>query len=358
MMTTNLTHGRPYRLPFEQDPFYFDPREFRELFPERVVAWMEQHPRKTDEPSKFAPILPMPSAQDLPVVVGVRMSLSFPLLISAVPLHAVDYGLDVPEQERKPERCWFSDGGICSNFPVHFFDEPLPRRPTFAVNLREFHPDRPRREDERQNSWMVESNRGGILEWWSRLGGADGGESVTGFVGLIVNALQNWRDNTQLRYPGYRDRIVHVGIASCKGGLNLTMPPERVKNLSKRGADAAEKLLERFAPGVGEGHELSWDNHRWVRYRTTMSGIEQLLMDFATCYHDSGKGERSYQELIDRAEDAFPKSYRLARPEARVFAAEATKEVVALAEKWQAQAERFSAGAPNPHPRYRGVPDI
>jgi predicted acylesterase/phospholipase RssA len=30
---------------------------------------------------------------------------------------------------------WFSDGGIASNFPIHFFDAWLPRRPTFGVNL-------------------------------------------------------------------------------------------------------------------------------------------------------------------------------------------------------------------------------
>ncbi|KAG1385865.1 hypothetical protein G6F59_017159 [Rhizopus arrhizus] len=31
--------------------------------------------------------------------------------------------------------CWFSDGGISSNFPIHLFDAALPRWPTFAINL-------------------------------------------------------------------------------------------------------------------------------------------------------------------------------------------------------------------------------
>ncbi len=53
----------------------------------------------------------------MPVVVAVRMSLNFPLLLSAVPLHAIDFSR-VKEEDRRLERCWFSDGGISSNFPV------------------------------------------------------------------------------------------------------------------------------------------------------------------------------------------------------------------------------------------------
>ena len=30
---------------------------------------------------------------------------------------------------------WFSDGGIASNFPIHFFDSWLPDRPTFGITL-------------------------------------------------------------------------------------------------------------------------------------------------------------------------------------------------------------------------------
>ena len=33
---------------------------------------------------------------------------------------------------------WFTDGGFCSNFPVHLFDAALATRPTFAINLGRF----------------------------------------------------------------------------------------------------------------------------------------------------------------------------------------------------------------------------
>src|SRR5262249_26003257 len=161
-MTTNLTHGRPYRLPFEENIFYFNPDEFGQLFPPEVVKWMVEHPRQTDGADRYASIRPLPAAADLPVVFAARLSLSFPILLSAVPLYAVDFSRNVPEAERRPERCWFSDGGICSNFPVHFFDSMLPQWPTFAINLRDYHPDF------ENHVWMPDKNRAGILEWWTR----------------------------------------------------------------------------------------------------------------------------------------------------------------------------------------------
>ena len=94
------------------------------------------------------PLRPFPPPDDLPVVVAARMSLSFPLLISAIPLRALDMtrprtrkAVAAVEEGTEPaesivaETCWFSDGGIVSNFPVHFFDAPLPTRPTFAIDL-------------------------------------------------------------------------------------------------------------------------------------------------------------------------------------------------------------------------------
>ena len=94
------TNRRPHRLPWDERVFFFRPSEFLDLFPERVVQWMEEHPpagagdwgRRAGSPSctRLRPLLPCPPPDDLPVIVAARMSLSFPLLISAVPLWAVD----------------------------------------------------------------------------------------------------------------------------------------------------------------------------------------------------------------------------------------------------------------------------
>ena len=99
MMTTNVTHRRPHRMPWSNRELLFDPAELRRFFPERIVAWMEAHPpptagREAERTRRrleaLAPLRPFPAPEDLPVVVAARMSLSFPLLISAVPLHALD----------------------------------------------------------------------------------------------------------------------------------------------------------------------------------------------------------------------------------------------------------------------------
>ena len=44
MMTTCLTWGRPFTLPFTTGSFYFSPAEFRAFFPEEIVRWLETHP--------------------------------------------------------------------------------------------------------------------------------------------------------------------------------------------------------------------------------------------------------------------------------------------------------------------------
>ena len=69
----------------------------------------------------------------MPVVIAARLSLSFPILISAVPICAVDYTR--PPGKMRLVVHWFSDGGISSNFPMHLFDSMWPRRPTFGIAL-------------------------------------------------------------------------------------------------------------------------------------------------------------------------------------------------------------------------------
>src|SRR4030095_10566607 len=80
---------------------------------------------------RAAGLHPLPYGRDMPVILAVRMSLSFPGLLSAVPLHRIDFS----DSGQPIVKHWFSDGGITSNFPLHFFDNPIPRRPTFAINL-------------------------------------------------------------------------------------------------------------------------------------------------------------------------------------------------------------------------------
>jgi hypothetical protein len=417
MMATSLTLGRPYRLPFDSDVWFFDPKEFRKRFPQRVVAWMENNPRGLPrEPSRrrrelllrklMEPLLPMPDAKDLPVVVATRFSLSFPLLISAVPLHAVNWSLrknidaqkawkdwreahqhdleqlladeaawetvDKPDFRPIAEACWFSDGGITSNFPVHFFDAPIPRWPTFAINLRKYPKGRepwcdecePEQGpcDQGQSVWMPRTNGGGILEGWkSELQARPGVGPLIAFGHSIVDTMQNWTDNTQLRVPGYRDRVAHVYHTHAEGGINLSMPACRIEALTERGRIAGERLAARFSLTPPPGEALTWDNHRWVRYRTTMALVQDALYRFRRAWQDlsapgdglyPAKGDRSYDELLALDPKNAP-SYPLDGQ--HDFAVAETANLVSLSAGWDAGGD-FAMDAPRPRPELRVRP--
>jgi hypothetical protein len=300
MLTTNVTEGRPYRLPDELgSAFCFKEEEFRRLFPNRVVDHLID---RAARPPTAEGLIPLPATPDLPVVVAARMSLSFPILISAVPLYAVDRSLQVGE-EKHFERSWFSDGGLTSNFPISFFDSLLPSRPTFGINLRSFHPRYPIGDDERANVWMPRVNAGGVLEWWSRWPDGQGLRSVVKFLRAIVDAMQNWVDNMQTRVPGYRDRIVHISHSDDEGGMNLAMPPEVLQRLSERGRCAGERLVayyttppgaalpsddvERLAGPAAQRRVVSWENHRWIRLRTSLALVSGVIKSLADSFDGS-----------------------------------------------------------------------
>ncbi|HYJ46163.1 MAG TPA: hypothetical protein VEV81_06070, partial [Pyrinomonadaceae bacterium] len=283
-----------------------------------------------------------------------RMSLSFPVLISAVPLYTVDRSLPVREgDEPKLERCLFSDGGISSNFPIHFFDKALPRWPTFGINLATFNPAYPRDpEDQSKNSYLPNNNVGGLLDAWDRFDESESGMArLGGFFGALVNTMYNWADNTQMRIPGYRDRVISVFQTPEEGGLNLNMKPESIKALSERGKFAGVKLRERFLGKDESG--LDWGNHRWLRYRSIMARIEEMLEELSYVYQNPLPGEQPYSEMIVRAPDQAPKSYKWRQNGQQGFASEMTTRLTQLAREWHdyglslGEAAGFAAGEPN-----------
>ncbi len=366
MLTTNVTTGGSHRLPFDTDQFFFDPKEFEQLFPKNVVDWMKANPAEidpSDDPSQGTPYLPMPAAKDLPVVVATRLSLSFPILLSAIPFYAVDK----TRIKQKPilERCWFSDGGIVSNMPVHFFDKPLSRWPTFAIDLQNTQPDQElNSKDQSKNIWTPTRNIGGIGPAWSRIDAPDRSGSIPAFLGLIFNTMQNWRDNAQMRVPGYRDRVVHILMNPEKeGGLKLKMSPDEINVLSERGKFAGLELVKRFASSEPvqrpEGVspigwiEHPWENHRWIRFRSVMSLLEGFLKDFARTYKNPEPGDKPYAQLIQN-----PISYKWERSKQEAFAAQTTQELLALIEKWEQNDQTFTEDAPKPTPVLRVSPKI
>jgi predicted acylesterase/phospholipase RssA len=314
MITTNVTHGRPYRFPNDADDedqeLYFDERELEEWFPLNVVQHMVEKSVKTKD-GKYL----LPAATDLPVVFATRLSLSFPFLLSAVPLYASDD--ENPKREyRKLERCWFSDGGICSNFPIHLFDSALPLWPTFGIKLeneivcyRDLKPDLSENpcvyKTDKNRFFLPEMNEDGRGDNWIRFDDKeDGSKKIVGFTLGLLNAARNWRDSMLTRAPGVRDRIVRVYLKDTEGGLNLNMGDNLIKGLSSIGEEAAELLIDRFLPNSTE--KMNFNNHRWVRLRNFASIAEKDLSNLQI----SMLASVTNQELVkwhDLITDLYPK---------------------------------------------------
>lgn len=264
LMSTDLTAGRPFRLPFAaattaRERWQFCPECLDGILPARVVRQLVES-GTADVPCprhEHVTLRWLPQPWDLPVVLGVRMSLSMPGLICPVPLC------------REGKVHWFSDGGITSNFPIHFFDTLLPRWPTFGLNLESLEKQITEGEQvhlPKQDS-SAESDRLANL-----------GTSVFGFAGGILNTFLDWRDTMQSTLPGFRGRIANVRQGAGEGGMNLFMPPEVIATLALRGFRAGEALKHRFT--TQEGGETAGftqtDRYRWIRMRLAVREYREL----------------------------------------------------------------------------------
>jgi predicted acylesterase/phospholipase RssA len=406
MMTTNLVNRVGQTVPWLNHYWYFDPDEFRQFFPEEVVSWMEAHPRRisAEDPRRselhqamMRPRCPLPAAKDLPVVVAARLSLSFPVLLSALPLWRFDFERpvcrrrgakwdrwcedqgrdwrapagnprdwdydDMPGEMPIPECCRFSDGGISSNFPIHFFDRLIPGRPTFAINLRPFRLEEPPDlVDQERNVSMPTSNRDEFREWWYRLPERKRHALIKdtrmpSFLMAAVRTMQNRIDEAQMRAPGFRDRVAHVKLSDDEGGMNLTMPPERVEALTERGELAARLLREAYTAPPDSDRAITWDNHRWIRLRTALAVFQEMHEDFAEGFEGKRDGTetgRSYEELLGRGRSDRPTSYRLLRPEQLERAQSDAKAIRKLGTR--AGIGGLVHGSPKPRPVGRIVP--
>jgi predicted acylesterase/phospholipase RssA len=324
VMSINVTLGRPYRLPFKDDdePYWFSPAEFRRLFPEPVVKAMEDAGRRMPRADQFAAkgLLPFPRRAEVPIMVAVRMSYALPILFSTVPLWSIDRSRQPDRQARgesvaepAPERCYFIDGALASNFPVHLFDSPLPRWPTFAINLRKFHPDWRKAGEPRHDAWLdddfvVSGDRGLLREWWTRIDHdavpgdptrfqpVDDATRFKRFLGAALATMMNWVDNQQLRLPGYRDRVANVSLADDEGGGHFDMDAKKIKRIADRGGLAADKLVRHYTDGTGPGP--GWNRHRWTRYVTSIQLAAKFVEGFERGYATPLAGDKPYPAIL------------------------------------------------------------
>jgi predicted acylesterase/phospholipase RssA len=321
MVTTDVTAGRPYRLPFspsEYIQFFYDPDELAHFFPPRVLVRMAKHAQPTtvtvDE--KQVTLLPFPDAADLPLIVAARMSMSFPILFSAVPLYAVDRrGLELFRASSGPapvfRKTWFSDGGLSSNIPIHFFDGPVPRWPTFALNLRGFPlttggaPDTldPKRATDRDKVFLATRYDPDVAQ----LKDNDPGRLFS-FANSLIDAMRNWNDNTLMQLRGYRERTVEIAMSDDEGGLNLVMPEDTLRSIMARGTYAGELFDQTFAtPDLNSSPE--WKNHRHLRLRSALLMQSEWTRRFRLTWNTTSLNP-TYPALITVANAFYKYPYK------------------------------------------------
>ncbi|RZS44169.1 patatin-like phospholipase [Herbihabitans rhizosphaerae] len=293
LMTTDLSGGRPYRLPFltadgEDEQWQLCRECLRNLVPDRIIDQMigastggttaftcPTHPDQT--------LHRLPQPWEMPVLLATRMSLALPGLICAVPLC------------RNGKVHWFSDGGITSNFPIHFFDTLLPRWPTFGLNLQPYPPDGPRLD-----VLLPKQDATPSAHPWDDVGGGMGG-----FVGAILNTFLGWRDTMQAALPGFRGRIANVRQKPGEGGTNLFMTPDTIARLALRGHEAGTQLRERFTSIGADGEADTFtqtDRYRWIRMRIAMREYGQLARQAdarAPLYRHLAENYQVPEELSD-----------------------------------------------------------
>jgi predicted acylesterase/phospholipase RssA len=276
VITTNLGMGRPHTLPTLGITAAYSDTEWRRLFPGDVCDWMAG---SVAEPAQMPGLLSFPSPIDLPVLVAARMSLAFPLLFAAVPVHVRDFANAELQRATgaapiiENRRILFVDGGISSNFPIHLFDALLPARPTFALSLDDLPPGTTTGD---QRVFIPATARRGF--------GLPAREtvSVSGLFGSILRAAKDWQDQLLSTMPGQRERIAHVMLSADEGGLNLTMPPERARALMLRGLEVGR----RFADVA-----LDFDEHRW---RRSLVAYDQLARMSDTVHQTWSSGFGSW----------------------------------------------------------------
>jgi Patatin-like phospholipase len=339
MIASDISRNRTMQLPFLEtpSPIYVETKVLGDYLPDGVAQWMIAHAGTYD--SRVTPdpgVIRLPMPHDLPLVFAARLSLSFPVLLSAFPLMTPDFVAERDATGRIPlRRLWISDGGLTSNFPIHFFDSPVPARPTFCLNLIDYdaatvggpasdgspeqeeapvgvdahvlagkpiaQPQSERRKASTRRDTVPSNDPPPKDEVWGFISMADGNQlppppftafdapnaGLLSFFKTLLNTARFWSDNQMLIAPGIRDRVVNVALRDDEGGLNLDMPRKTIADLDLRGRAAGLLISARYDPKADVDPETNlpnreiFANHRWVRFRNFMAAFEDVSRRFA-----------------------------------------------------------------------------
>lgn len=390
MITSNLSQGQPYLLPTSLKGFLFKEDAMRKLFPDYIVDHLVKYALKVQDPIVPVDKLPheyyfLPDEDDLPVVVAMRLSLSFPILLGAIPLYtikpsaikAIKQDSNQQLQESDVQLNWFSDGGICDNFPIEFFDIWLPTRPTFGIILTSMPtkkfvgaqgqpafaeaPDQSGRKMFSKDffSAPIPNDKSSIPEdipdiylpradappnsQWQQL------EGTWAFLSAILSTGLGWYRTLQTNLPSYRDRIVQIRLSDAEDGLHINMPQEVIERLVTRGGQAGDLLI----PG-SDSKNFNFAHHEWVRYRILMAKLEENFKEMRKTLQDPLLRQPLAQPIKDSPYPPPPSDADWL-PDAN----KRLRELEALLAKWQSRRpDLFSKDEPQPQTALRVTPDV
>jgi len=364
MFASNITQGRPVRLPLNDanTRLYYHPKEWERYFPQYLMDALKKasrpympSSRSDPDPATFKPDDPqvklmgelreLPSG-GMPIVVAARLSMCFPVLFSSIRVYAVDY--EMPRGERRLRRCLLSDGGLCTNFPIHLFDAAHPRWPTFGFLL-----DKRLKAFNERLVWRPKLHLEGRADNWLRfVPGAEDEDKrqrpllcrllgfahrmivrkfvpgaeveckrerpllhrLLGFAGGLVVTMQEWNDRVTGRLPQVRNRIIRLALQDGEGQLNIDMPPETILRMAhKYGTRAGKALVRSFAP-KGSCPKPAWREHVYVRSIIELRALRLHLQGYARAVQ-SGGSTVPLREVLDAATKRDPLRVDRDRPD-------------------------------------------
>jgi hypothetical protein len=194
---------------------------------------------------------------------------------------------------------------------LDFFDQPLPSRPTFAIDIQGIDKEYGQRlkgTGINKKVWVPKNNGQGTQLPWKLFGVRLGWGKLFGYLTAMMDTGFTWRDNYQSIAPASRNRICHIQVwqEHNEGGLNLTMPEALITELSGRGLEGGKLLLGAFAASDAPG----WTNHRTQRFRNVVSSLMQFLEQFSDVENvQTSLTPDSYQKIV---EDESPQGFATA----------------------------------------------